>query len=348
MVAYFILFFLITMLLFIGALKPEVKIYTFFFSVLLLSLFSGFAKGVGLDYENYANLFKEINLHYSVPLEIGYIAIIKAIILIGGKYQILVLFSALATNFLLGFYIYRNSPSPNFSLFIYLTVSIFYLATFTTIRQFIAVGIFSFSIKYIEKRRFLPYTILILLGSTIHSTLLVFLPLYFVLNRKFKFWHYLLFTAIWVLLIKLVELLFKDLLGFSELYFGKEEVTSNSMILIGFVLMGVLFLSLKNNLIQFDPRSKIYLNLIFLSVLVILTVYLSDIHTEIVLRMSSYFTIAYLIMIPIFFLNIKHKSIRYLCLIALLCLFITYFFYVTAINGLRYKLIPYDFNLKLF
>ncbi|MDQ8052896.1 MAG: EpsG family protein [Pedobacter sp.] len=346
MLPYLILLFFVTMLLSIGALFKEVRRYTFFSTIVILIFFSGFAKGVGFDYFNYLELFDLIRLKYSVPLEYGYVVLIKTIIFFGGKYQLLVFVSSLLTNLLIGYFIYKNSPNPNLSLFIYVVLSIYYLATFTTIRQFIAVGLFAASLKLISEKRFWLYTLLMLIGSSVHVTLILLWPLYFVLRRKFKLYHYAIAFLLYTIGTNLITIVFKDILGYAH-YFVKTDNSSNNMVLIAFGLIGMVLIFYKDRLFKVSAHAAIYINLIFFSILVITTIYISPIPSEIALRMSTYFNLSYLIIIPLFLKTIKNTNLRYLYLSVILSLFVSYFLYI-IVNGAKYNLIPYTLDFNLF
>lgn len=62
----------------------------------------------------------------------------------------------------------------------------------TGIRQTIATGIFFYAFPFLQKRKLLPYVALIVVGATIHKSLLLLLPFYFLANlknpRKYLIW----------------------------------------------------------------------------------------------------------------------------------------------------------------
>ena len=347
MIAYFIIFFIISILLLVGSYIKKYKKISFFISIIVLVFFSGFRKNVGLDYNNYLELFDSIKLNYDVPLEFGYQILINIIILIGGKYQLLVLISSVITNFFIGLFIYRNSSNPNYSLFIYISLSIFYLATFTAMRQFIAVGLFFYSLNFIISKQFWKYFALILLGTSIHITMIFLLPLYFLLGRNFKFWHYIAMTFIFLLCLKIVDIIFLRL-GFSQLYFIQDEDAKISPIIFIFSAVGFFFIIIRNRFIHQNVNNIIYLNMVFILLLITLSIFVTIIPPAIILRMSSYFSISYLILIPAFFLTIKNLYFRYFSLLLGTCISIFFYIFLIVFNGKRYNLIPYDFTLTLF
>ncbi|MDQ7948112.1 MAG: hypothetical protein REI93_04695, partial [Pedobacter sp.] len=103
----------------------------------------------------------------------------------------------------------------------------------------------------------------------------------------------------------------------------------------------------KDRLFKGSAHAAIYINLIFFSILVITTIYISPIPSEIALRMSTYFNLSYLIIIPLFLKTIKNTNLRYLYLSVILSLFVSYFLYI-IVNGAKYNLIPYTLDFNLF
>ena len=72
------------------------------------------------------------------------------------------------------------------SFWIYLCGT-FYFFSMNGVRQSVAIMIFYYSFKYIEKHNFKKYAILNGIGFLFHSSAILFIPLYFILNKKYKF-----------------------------------------------------------------------------------------------------------------------------------------------------------------
>ncbi len=67
-----------------------------------------------------------------------------------------------------------------FSLFIFF--SKFFLMSFVYVRQFLAMGIVWLAIPYLIKRDFFKYSLFVLLAFTIHTSAIIFFPVYFIGN----------------------------------------------------------------------------------------------------------------------------------------------------------------------
>ena len=79
-----------------------------------------------------------------------------------------------------------QSPNCKMSFWIYLCGT-FYFFSMNGVRQSVAIMIFYYSFKYIEKHNFKKYAILNGIGFLFHSSAILFIPLYFILNKKYKF-----------------------------------------------------------------------------------------------------------------------------------------------------------------
>lgn len=91
---------------------------------------------------------------------------------------------------------------------------------FNLIRNIKAILLFLISIKYLQERRIVPFMLLNLAGFLFHSSALLFLPLYFVLNKQWPQWLiwgiFIVGNIIYLMQIKYLEptiLSVADLLG---------------------------------------------------------------------------------------------------------------------------------------
>ena len=80
------------------------------------------------------------------------------------------------------------------------------IVEFNLMQNFISILLFLYSIPFLQKRKLLPYLLLNLLGMTFHITSIIYIPLYFVLNREVN--------KKWAILIVLISNMF--FLGGSE------------------------------------------------------------------------------------------------------------------------------------
>ena len=164
------------------SLKDKFKLISFA-CICILILFSGLRQNVGMDYESYKYLYEgggEIK-------ESGFAFIVNTFKFIGFPFEVFVFVMSTVT---LGFayvYILRYSPYTYLSLLIFYSFGTYYFTTFNAMRQVVVVYVFFYSLKYIEEKSFFKYIISILLCAYFfHTTAILLLPLYFILQYNYS------------------------------------------------------------------------------------------------------------------------------------------------------------------
>jgi len=79
--------------------------------------------------------------------------------------------------------IYRYSAIFELSLFLYITTGC-YLVTMNGVRQYLVSAILFLCIKLITDGKWLPFLIIVLIASTMHTSALLFIPIYFFVRLK--------------------------------------------------------------------------------------------------------------------------------------------------------------------
>jgi hypothetical protein len=145
---------------------------------------------VGRDYNIYVQSFQSVlnSNNYrinNVPLESGFIALIKIIQRFTTDYIWMFAVVAVLINIGLLKAVNRLSVSPEISLCIFFTGQ-YYLHTLTVIRQWIVVPLFLYLLKDLGDRKWLKYIIAIILASFIHTSALVLIFFLFFAFIKIK------------------------------------------------------------------------------------------------------------------------------------------------------------------
>lgn len=173
--------------------KKRILFYGVF---LLFFIFIAFrAYDVGNDTQEYYRLFKLVKNQSSISYvasitryEIGYIAFNYLVGKVTNNFTVLLIIITV-------FYLYssfklirRYAKSPELSIILMFTLSLFYLAM-NIERQCIAMAIFYFAIPFLEKKRYITYCLLVVMASLFHSTaiillILIFLPKIDFTNKK--------------------------------------------------------------------------------------------------------------------------------------------------------------------
>ena len=82
----------------------------------------------------------------------------------------------------------RESPNAMLSIWLYLTLGV-YQTEMNVARNAIAILLSYTAFHWIKERKFAPYFLQILMAVSFHKSAVVFLPLYWLVNRRWKYRH---------------------------------------------------------------------------------------------------------------------------------------------------------------
>ena len=177
----------------------EVKWGILFF--LVIFLFMGLRYGVGQDYWwAYIPIWEEVaQTGWAQNVEPGYVLFNEFLQLFTDDYAVLFFIIA----FVFTFFIYKSIKQYKMSMFLAAFVFIaggFYLYSWNVMRQCLVTAVFYYTLKYVRQKKFIPFFFLNFACFFIHKSALLYIPVYFVLNRNFKFKTYLIWTLIFMAL----------------------------------------------------------------------------------------------------------------------------------------------------
>lgn len=148
-------------------------------------LLAGLRDGIGYDFESYKLWFHTIksteNFWEIDNIEIGYILLNK----LCTSFNQLILIIAIFSVGIKLFYINKYSKNKLLSMLLYFT-GVYIMFDMGVIRQGLSISIALISIKYIIERRFLKFIFVIFVASLFHTSILIFIPLYFIGTKKFS------------------------------------------------------------------------------------------------------------------------------------------------------------------
>lgn len=199
----------------------------FYCLAILIIVFFGTRNEVGTDYNSYVNLYETIHgkTPYNNPFFLTTEFFYSIICLIAPKFWIvLFVYSLLAVTIKCSYI--KSTIYPFLSLAIYFSFcGVFY--DMGIIRQGLAIGLCFYSLRYIQRRRFIKFFGIILFGVIfIHRTTLLFLPAYFLYDVKIKrVVVYLSIILCFVIGQKLNTDSILNIIGFLPQYFEKFETT---------------------------------------------------------------------------------------------------------------------------
>jgi len=346
MIAYIFIYLYALFALIVSFTNKKNNLFYMGLLTIVLVFISGFRYGVGMDYHPYEWVMGAIINDGNVHTRIGYRSFVLLLDSLGFSYQAIFFTMAFVTVSLFMMFYYRYSKYPLLSSFLFVTMPILYLYTMNSARQFLAAGIFTIGLKYIIERNLFPYLITIIIASLFHKSAILLLPLYFILHKKASILLYLI-TAIFYFSILLFAEPIAKYVGISLSYFYFYENIAVSLKAYVFLFIFLFVYLLKDKLIKVDRINTVFINMLFIAILISFTPVISNFPTVPILRLNTYF----LFVIPIVMANIlyvlSNRTLKYLFLITLVSLSSMYYLNTLLLKGDYYKLTPYKMNVNI-
>jgi transmembrane protein EpsG len=326
--------------------------YIIFVSLILI-LQSGLRNiGVGADTKAYEEWYISISklswseiynqvldyYKFGVDKDPGYLVFQKLVNYIFPNFQIYLIVIATIFFTALGNFIYRNTTRILDIIFAFVLYSALFYSFFsiTGIRQTIATAATLWSFELIKKRKLLPFLLFILIASTIHKSVLIFLPFYFIGNlRQTKFIYSLAIIMFPVIMIfKRNFSIYLALIASSDVYMEFAKSTERSgtytftILILLISIFGWLFLK---RVLKTYPQSYRFYNAVALAVVFTPLTWVDPS----LMRVVQYFSIFILIFIPhiinsITSLSSPYRKVFYSVMIATLI-------FLIVKNGGEYK-----------
>lgn len=157
---------------------------------LILFALSACRLNVGNDYAKYVEFMHLVNCDAYVPTEAGFNLLVKIIYGLSGFENYLLVFAvyAFVTIGIFLFGMYEQSEDFSLTFFLFMALG-YYFQTFSTVRYYLALALALYAMKFVMCGQWGRFTVLILLGSAFHKSLLVVIPLYILAVLPWKKWQ---------------------------------------------------------------------------------------------------------------------------------------------------------------
>ncbi len=152
----------------------------------IIALVSGLRYNVGVDWQTYFDLFDQLRVTPDIAAselkqELGFFALMKLFSGLGWSFQWLLFAMALIS----WFFVIKSVPKFILPLVLFfLFVDEFFFWSMNGMRQFGAVAIWLYALRFLINRNFKWYVLTLGLGSLLHLSALLLIPLYFVPFHK--------------------------------------------------------------------------------------------------------------------------------------------------------------------
>lgn len=322
--------------------KKSLLVITF----MLLFSISALRFNIGLDYLNYTGTFKLANMTSGISglltlsktstVEIGYLILNRLVGLLTTQVQWIFVISSFITLSLVFYTIYKQSSMAWLSVYLFAVGG--YVSSLNLVRQYIAIGILFFSYKYIKDRKIVGFLVCITIASLFHTSVLFFIPLYFILRINLNF-----IKISFSLIICLIAIIFFDtLFPFIQRIFYSDYIgTSYGMIKgnINNVIVAFIYFAFgifyKKSLIQRNENNNILINWSFINLLFSIM----SMKLWIITRIMEYSSIFLILLIPEIASSIKQKGIRVSFLVIIIIF--TFILHVSILINPLNQLTPY-------
>lgn len=179
----FLVYFLLLLTLCIGGVKYKHNprknyIIGVLLPIIFFSLIIGLRYGVGVDYFSYRDAYL---YQGDRDLEPGFNLICSVLNYVGLPPFSLFILCAFLQLFIFTRLTIKYPSIYSWSIYFYFT-TLYLFFTINGLRQAIAFSCLVWAISYLFERNFLKYVVIIVLASTIHKSVLIFLPFYFFIH----------------------------------------------------------------------------------------------------------------------------------------------------------------------
>ena len=236
--------------------------------------------GIGADTEYYCNHYVELSsykfeyLFQSFYFEMGFDVFCKCLSFISKNPQFLIFATQALMNGLVVRFVARNTHNCWLGVFLYITL-MFFFGAMNTMRFCLACSILLQATDFIIERRFVRFSMIVIVASLFHFSALMFFGLYFLYAIRPTKRNLFYLTIPFILALVLFYALFNTLIQINPRYSsydsGNGEFYQSSVANILILLVNLLFLifiSIKNNrqVHNLCGRDKLFFLCIFLSV----------------------------------------------------------------------------------
>lgn len=162
----------------------------------ILFLLAAFRLEVGNDYGTYVDTIHEIYVGGYVVTEPLFNGVVKLLCELSGGENYLLVFGvfAFATIWIFVKVLYEQTDDFSMAFFLFMTLGI-YFRTFNTVRYYFVLAITLYSFRYVLRKEYGKFILLIALAAFFHKSVLVVIPIYLIAAMPWKKWFGIVLTV---------------------------------------------------------------------------------------------------------------------------------------------------------
>lgn len=311
----------------------------------ILFLLSALRMEVGNDYETYVDTIHEIYVGGYVVTEPLFNAVVKVLCELSGGENYLLVFAvfAFATIWIFLKVLYEQSNNFPLAFFLFMTLGI-YFRTFNTVRYYFVLAITLYSFRYVFRKEYVKFILLIVLAAFFHKSVLVVIPIYLIANMTWKKWHMAVLTVGAVGMVACQDLIMKIALelypSYKDTIFLQTEtgLSGNLMSILRCAAVLVLAIICYNEAWKEVPENRFYFKLNFLAILL----YLCGSFLPLVGRIGYYLMTSHVLFIPAILGSIREDKKRKIFTALVIIAGVIYFLlFLKTANQPGVRVLPY-------
>ncbi|MCI8460940.1 MAG: EpsG family protein [Bacilli bacterium] len=313
----------------------------------LISAFRAYSIGTDTS-GTYYNMYYNVLNGFGGMRDVGYGFINKLAIMLFDDYSGVLILTSLIFCGISFKCIFSESKYPVLSVILFFATNVYFISM-NMIRQSIAISLFMMSIPHIKNKSLFKFLILNIIATSIHTTSIIYIALYFLLQRKLKIKT--------IIIVCILTSLFTSSLGMAVIkllsgigYFRKYFAWYlSSRFVTGQLNLFSLLINISILLFLFyihksAKEDKDYNILLWLETLATLSLLFSA-YIPLMQRVSWMFSFALYIYLPKMFDYIKKPKARIVIKLAVIFCFIAYMTLTIFVNGYN-EVVPYVSRFK--
>lgn len=314
----------------------RIKSVCFYAAILLIYFFAALRFDVGWDYMAYYDtIVDELSTNIMSNGEVLTILLIKFSRLINQPQLYFAINSAICI-LLVTITSKRYSKDPWLSIIFFVTFPLFYLNSFSVIRNFSAIAITFYGVRYIHEKKLLKYIIVVLVAAMFHKSALMAILFYFIKDIKIKTSKIIILLISLPICSKIVAFLIEKILPKYSGYLSKTTTQEGTKAIFVFLIITLACILFQKRLLR-NKRVEIFFN----NFLVGISIYLMFIENGTMgHRLSMYGTIYSVLLVPEIIHLFKNNKEKIILKIVFYLFCILMFLYTVSVGKETY--IPYS------
>lgn len=312
---------------------------------IILFLLSALRMEVGNDYETYVDTIHEIYVGGYVVTEALFNWVVKGLCYLSGGENYLLVFGVFAF-FTIGIFLkvlYEQTENFPLAFFLFMTLGI-YFRTFNTVRYYFVLAITLYSFRFVIRKEYKKFILLIGLAAFFHKSVLVVIPIYFIANMPWKKWHIALLGIGSFSMLLFQDVIMKIALelypSYKDTVFLETEtgLSGNLMSVFRCVMVLIAALLCYQETIKDRKENEFYFKLNLLAILM----YLCCSFLPLAGRLGYYLMTSHILFLPSMVGNIKNEKKKKILKACIMIAGVIYFIlFLKSANQPGVRVLPY-------